>query len=310
MKCINIVVFLIALILAPFSSPSHSSPFPSKQLLSQYKRAMERAIQIVLTNVKPNLNEIEKHLLSKIDITVDINNWNLYGVYAYKRQGQIGINFPISFVIAVGEIDEAVVAAQFLQIPFEKVMDYISYYTDQTKKNIRLRNRNKPMLETKSFYYFTGVSEAKYKELINSEEFVYAFEELRLHSTALIVNHELAHHFNAHLENNVSILTEEIEADRKAIELSLAANYNPLLRIPTPLFFASLEDDTGIYDGTSTHPPSICRAILAVDIGRLELMKDLKFIAFLKKTKQYNNWNKNLSLLKQTIMQDVECPNL
>ncbi len=302
---ISIITFTISSVL--IAKEPHK---PSKAVLAQYQRAMERTIDIALDKMKPHMTSSQRRMLRKIDIKVSKRNWNIYGIHALRNGSDRSITFPLGFGIAVHPIDEAIAFTQLNGGSWDDVMDYMKYYVDAMRENMRRYQKNKPMIWVDSFSHYAGYSEAQYNNTVRRKGYQYILEEIKLHGYALILAHELAHHFYGHLNNSTSSLDEEMEADEEAIKLALASDYNPVLGFTAFLFYAVFENDSGIYDGSATHPPPICRVSLMVIEGTKALKKDRKYMSHLNETGQYTAWTKAMDELVDVLTESADCPNI
>ena len=282
---------------------------PSEAVLSQYHRAATRTVNAVLPNLRSVLRSSERRMLDDIDIGVNRRDWNVYGVYASKRGSDRSIRFSMGFVIAVDYLDVAVAASEMLGVPGTKMIDYVHLVTESVRESAQRARRGESPVGIPSFGEWLGMPKRDWDQLVRSKQFVNYREIVKLHSFALILGHELAHHFEGHLDDASSSVYDEIEADERGIEIATQADYNTLLSWTPFIFFAAMEGDQGIFDASASHPPPVCRMVRVLEVGVDDALDDRGFVNYLEETGRYYAWMANVEALAEFVNSgQIRCP--
>lgn len=290
-------------------TPAYGQNAPPESVIKQYYRAATRTINTVMPKIRSVLSSREQRMLEKIDIDVDKNDWNIFGVFASRQGSTRKVRFSMGFIIAVNYIDTAVAAFEILGVSSSRLVSYVNRVTDDVLETVRRARRGEPPIVIPSFGEWLGMPLSEWNQIVRSDQFIDYRDIVKLHSFALILGHELAHHFKGHLDNSTSSIEEELEADERGIEIATDADYNTLLSWTPFLFFAALEGDQGIYDGKSSHPPPICRIVRVLEVGLDDALGDPRFVEYLEDTGRYDAWTTKVEELERFVSSgQTSCP--
>ncbi len=293
-----------------FSVAAAAQEAPPTSLLRQYQRAAGRTIDTVVDDIRLTLSRGERQSLDEIDFQVNRGDWDVYGVFALRSGQRRTIEFSMGFIVALDHIDVAVVATQMLGRDQAPLVSYVEAVTDTVRGNTRRARTGEVLQALPAFNRWLEIPEPDWESLVRSDEFQSLRDVVKLHTFALLVGHEFAHHHYGHLDNAGCSIDEEIEADERGTDLANSAGYNTLLSWTPFLFFSALEGDTGIYDGSSCHPPSVCRVTYVLEQGIDDALADDEFLEYLRTTRQYDAWIDNNRRLEAFVNSGVtECPN-
>ncbi|MBY6006550.1 hypothetical protein KUV62_21685 [Salipiger bermudensis] len=281
--------FLLGSLLLP-SNLAAQSLEQRDHIMSQTYRAAKRSIDDAMDRFWPELDSYEAAIMGTVEISVDRYDWNLYGVRAVRRGSERSIHFPMGFLIANLYVVWGMAANELAGHDKDLGLDYIHEISDVVKRSVRATNAGQRPPPMPSYGEFVRMSEAEWRRLATSEQYMLYVEAMMGDGLAFILAHEIGHHVQGHLDGPASSLQEELSADNYAVGLSINSGFNPILAFTPFLLFAAIENDTGVYDGTSTHPPGLCRVVMMLRSGSDAALREEGFMEYLTENNLRDEW--------------------
>jgi hypothetical protein len=274
------LIILICLLISAVVPATAQAPqtSPSQWFMDQLHRSATRTMNFVLTDINQTLDPQHRMFLGEIDFSIDRYDMNVYGVFADRDPPRVVMS--IGFTLAVLLVSEAfVISAQSDQVSGIDVFLYATALADILNQNSRRTRLGLSLLETPRFDVFLGWSAEEYYKIVNTQQFESERDLVMMHAFALILGHEIAHHFLGHLDHGTaSSIDVEKEADELGIRLALNAGYNVLFGHVPFLFYMAIEGDSaGIYFDGRSHPPALCRLMDVMHAGIEAITQDPAF---------------------------------
>lgn len=288
-------VWLMATIMILFGQPvlAQAIPEQTESDRRQMRRAAERTIEMILGDYRGLLSDAERRVVDRIDITVS-NSINIYRVYARLRDGRRSIEFSVGWLTTMEMVQDAAILTTLSgNGGRDDMLRYIDDLAQTVWENGRRDRLGQPMVASGPYPLYLGRSASEVREIYRDPAFQDARVTVKVHTIALILAHEIAHHVLGHLEGPRSGTPAEMaaasrireqEADDWAINLANGAGYSTAVSAFPFLFYALLESEEE--DPLRTHPVSTCRAAQALVEGVDQAMGDQGFVDYLEATNQ------------------------
>ncbi len=204
------------------------------------RAASTRACAMLLSEFKPHLSSAHQRMLSEINVQIT-SNLRADKVGARQDGSRKLIEISIGFIGLFSTLSDMFL---FYDLPnaTERSGEYIDYVTKIAVSN----SKNQDRAVAKSFPRFLGLTQAQERELYEEEQVYKKRSALYVESLALVLAHELAHHFLGHLPpspNATEQQQREREADAFAVDLVIKSGHQPFLGILPYFFFIQIQGD-------------------------------------------------------------------
>ncbi|HRB14883.1 MAG TPA: hypothetical protein PK224_03745 [Nitrospira sp.] len=263
--------------------------------------ASEGACYLVLKDFRPHLSDHQKATLQQIRIRITPSR-EADRVFARGEGSERRIEISVGFLMA-GSLVSDLQVFQNLQNGQDRTWDYVSYIATSLIKNSRADGERSSKIALKSFPTFLGFNATKERELYSDPRIYKIRSYLNVEALALILAHELSHHFLDHVGKTELSLDlkrlQEAEADRLAVRLAIASGHNPLLGIYPFLLYVAMEENFRIDPSQRDYPEPGCRVGGMIDAGIVSFYEDNGFIQHLKTTGEFETWDRSMRTLRE-----------
>jgi hypothetical protein len=246
--------------------------------INQMASAIENMVREGMAKFTPQLTTEERSLVQLIQIRVDRRNWQLSPGADIDAGGNRTITFPMGYIYGADMMDRAILEMTLLdEQELESYMRYVRRTLRQRELAYRTGGTPSPI---KAYCEYLDHSQGECEALRLEESYKLQLTAIKFAGLAVVLGHELGHHFKGHIRNSTRKLADmEWEADRFGVSLSIRAGINPMLGMGTFAFAGSLLMDLPGSNSDDPHPKPLCRAILAMQAGIDDAERDPRFQA-------------------------------
>jgi hypothetical protein len=311
MGCVSLVVLLTTLstlIRLDLAFAQTAYVVPPAGVLKQYKRAVERTVDQIVADFGPHLRPEHRAMLKLIDIGVT-SSGNFDRVFAINGRDGRQIKIDVGFVLVMELIQDAVILTYMHGVGDAKTFEsYVDRVAEMFIRNSNLYREGKPMNAIPPYVEFVALPATRVQSIYNSPGFQNVRVDYKVETLAVILGHELGHHFLGHLDLDAlkvrrgSTLTEseklkesrrrEAKADAFGVDLAIKAGYSPMKAAWPFIFFAVLGDDPDVT--ARSHPDSGCRAGRVFESGAVAARANPEFLEELRRKGLLTRWEKEV----------------